>query len=151
MARGSLLREVLFWQFLFTNHTIKQRLSWKLKSMKSEIIISIISVLYMQGKDIFSPYNKPDILDDRIKDQNVTLEDQILVFLSCCQHMPTLDQLVQNKCPVTDFLPVSFSCQKYLNIRSVNRKHKRKGENWGNYKNQWRAKRTEGYWTGWTI
>lgn len=26
----------------------------KLKSMKSEIIISIISVLYMQGKDIFS-------------------------------------------------------------------------------------------------
>ena len=108
--------------------------------MQSEIIISIISVLYMQGKDIFSPYNKPDILDDRIKDQNVTLEDQILVFLSCCQHMPTLDQLVQNKCPVTDFLPVSFSCQKYLNIRSVNRKHKRKGENWRNYKKQWRAK-----------
>ena len=41
LSHGS-MHEVLFWQFLFTNHTIKQRLSWKLKSMMSEIIISII-------------------------------------------------------------------------------------------------------------
>lgn len=44
-----------------------------------------------------------------------------------------------------------FFLLKNLNIRSVNRKRKRKGESWGNYKKQWRGKRTEGYWTGGTI
>lgn len=50
--------------------------------MKSEIIIpSIISVLYMQGKDtVFPKYNALNRLDYRIKDQNVTLEDQVYFF-----------------------------------------------------------------------
>lgn len=122
------MHEVLSWlNFCLPTTPSSMAFSKKLKSMKRETIISIISVLYMQGKGtVFPLYNTLNTLDYRIKDQNVTLEEQTPVFLSCCQHMPSLGyQFVQNKCPVTTYHFCQsnfFNVKKKLNRTTVNRK-----------------------------